>query len=139
MLPSRTFGAILRGKASTPQIAMAAFLGALLGFVPGFVLPGDLGGGFLQAPGLILLLLGAVLVLNANLAVFGVCLATAKLLSLVLLPVSFAVGRAVLDGPAAPVLEAAIRAPVLAWFGLEYYATTGGLVIGHAWQISPAV
>lgn len=138
MLPSRTLGKILRGKASAPQIAMAAMLGAMLGFVPGFVLPGDLGGGFLQAPGLILSLVGAVLVLNANLAVFGVCLAVAKLLSLALLPVSFAVGRAVLDGPLAPLLEAAIRAPVLAWFGLEYYATTGGLVMGATFGLACA-
>ena len=85
----KRLGSVLRGKATTPQIMMAAILGSLLGFVPGFALAGDLGGGFMQAPGLILSLFFLVLVLNANLAVFGIALVLAKLVSLIALPLTF--------------------------------------------------
>lgn len=127
---TRSIGAALRGKATRTQVFLAAFLAGLLGFVPGFFLPSDLGGGFLQAPGLIALLVFLVLVLNANLAVFGLCLLVAKLLSLPLMGVAFAIGRALLDGPLQGLFRALINAKVTAWFGLEYYATTGGLVLG---------
>jgi uncharacterized protein (TIGR03546 family) len=126
----RKIGAALRGKATPPQIFMAALLAGLLGFVPGFFLPGDLGGGFAQAPGLILCLLFVTLILNANLAVFGVVLLAAKLVSLMLVSVSFELGRLLLDGPLQGLFKALVNAPVSAWFGLEYYATTGGLVLG---------
>src|SRR5690606_13617682 len=56
MLITRKLGKILRGKATATQVLLAATLGGMLGFVPGFFLPGDLGGGFAQAPGLILAL-----------------------------------------------------------------------------------
>ena len=112
------------------QVMLATMFGGLLGFLPGFFLPGDLGGGFMQAPGLILLFLCWVLVLNANLGVFGIVLLGAKALSLVLLPLSYAIGTFLLDGPVQGVFGWFINAKVTAWFGLEYYATTGGLVLG---------
>ncbi|MCA8957509.1 MAG: hypothetical protein KDC87_15655 [Planctomycetes bacterium] len=121
---------LLRGKVSSTQVFVAGLLGTMLGFVPGFALPGDLGGGFSQSPGLILGLLFLVLVLNCNLALFGLSLMLAKLLSLAIMPVSFAIGRALLDGPTSGLFATMINAPVLAWFGLEYYATTGGLLLG---------
>ena len=95
----RKIGKIVRGSATRPQILAASVLGGMLGFVPGFFLPGDLGGGFLQAPGLILTLFALVLVLDANLAVFGIVTLVAKLVSLAALPLSFAVGRVLLEGP----------------------------------------
>ena len=130
MFFTRTIGKAFRGKASPLQIRLAALLAGMLGFVPGFFLAEDLGGGFLQAPGLILALLFLVLVLNANLAVFGIVLLLAKLLSVLLLPMSFAVGRVLLDGPTQGLFQSMINAPVLAWFGLEHYATSGGLLVG---------
>lgn len=130
MLLSRKIGAVLRGKATPRQVLFATVLGGLLGFVPGFFLPGDLGGGFAQSPGLILLLLSLALVLNANLAVFALTLLAGKLLSFVLLPMSYAVGTWLLDGPAQGLFRALANGPVTAWFGLEFYATTGGLVLG---------
>jgi uncharacterized protein (TIGR03546 family) len=135
MLFTRKIGSVLRGKATPFQVMLATTLGGLLGFVPGFFLPGDLGGGFLQAPGLILLLLSLVLVLNANLAVFGLVTLAGKLLSLLLLPVSYAVGTWLLDGPLQGVYRTAINGKVTAWFGLEYYATAGGLVVGLAFGL----
>ncbi|MBZ0153359.1 MAG: hypothetical protein K8J09_17680, partial [Planctomycetes bacterium] len=130
MLFTRKLGSILRGKATPLQVSLATTLGGLLGFVPGFFLPGDLGGGFAQAPGLILLLLGAALVLNANLGVFGLTTLLAKLLSFVLLPVSYWLGGALLDGPLQGLFRGLVNGKVTAWFGLEYYATTGGLLLG---------
>ena len=130
MLPTRKIGKILRGKATPLQVVLASLLGGMLGFVPGFFLPGDLGGGFLQAPGLILSLLFLVLILNANLAVFGLVTLVGKLLSLVLLPMSFEVGRVLLDGPTRGLFQAIVNAPVLAWFGLEHYATAGVMLLG---------
>lgn len=130
MLITRKIGKILRGKATFTQVMLAALLGGMLGFIPGFFLPGDLGGGFMQAPGLILLLVFLVLILNANLAVFGITTLIAKLLSLVTLPLAFAAGRWLLDGPLQGLFKGLVNGKVTAWFGLEHYATTGGVTIG---------
>ncbi|MBK8979950.1 MAG: hypothetical protein IPM29_28970 [Planctomycetes bacterium] len=126
----RKIGKFVRGKATLPQIVLATTLGAMLGFVPGFFLPQDLGGGFLQAPGLIVALLALVLVLNANLGLFGLTLLAAKLLSFVTLPIAVSVGRALIDGSLEGLFRKIVNAPVLHWFGLEHYATTGGLALG---------
>lgn len=126
----RKIGSVLRGKATPMQVMFATVLGGMLGFVPGFFLPGDLGGGLMQAPGLILSLLCLVLILNANLAVFGLCTLVAKLLSAVLLSVSYAIGTWLLEGPLQGLFHGLVNGPVTAWFGLEYYATSGGLVLG---------
>lgn len=131
----RKIGSILRGKATLPQILSACVLGGVLGFVPGFFLPGDLGGGFMQAPGLILALFALVLVVDANLAIFGLVTLVAKLLSFVLLPVSFAAGRWLLDGPAEGIVRLLVNAPVTAWFGFERYATSGGVAVGLAFGL----
>lgn len=130
MFLTRKIGSLLRGKATAPQIMMAAVLGGMLGFVPGFILPGDLGGGFLQAPGLILTFFVLVAVLNANLGVFGLVTLVAKLLSFVTLKASYAVGQFLLDGPTQGLFKALINGKVTAWFGFERYATTGGIVVG---------
>jgi uncharacterized protein (TIGR03546 family) len=130
MFLSRKIGSVLRGKATPFQVMLATLFGGLLGFVPGFFLPGDLGGGFLQAPGLILLLLCCVLVLNANLGVFGLVTLVAKLLSLVLLPVAYTIGTWLVDGPLQGMFEGLVNGKVTAWFGFEYPATVGGLVLG---------
>lgn len=130
MFLTRKIGSVLRGKATPFQILLATTFGGLLGFVPGFFLPGDLGGGLMQAPGLIVLLLTAVLVLNANLGVFGLVTMLAKVLSLVLLPLSYRIGVFLLDGPLQGLFRALVNGRVSAWFGLEYYATVGGLVVG---------
>lgn len=130
MFLTRKIGKILRGKATATQVVLAATLGGMLGFIPGFFLPGDLGGGFMQAPGLILGVVFLVLVLNANLAVFGLVTLLAKLLSLVTLPLTFGLGRWLLDGPLQGLFKALVNSRVTAWFGLEHYATTGGAVFG---------
>ena len=130
MLLTRKIGSVLRGKATPFQVLLATVLGGTLGFVPGFFLPGDLGGGFLQAPGLILLLACAVLVLNANLAMFGLVVLVAKLLSVALLPLSYQLGVFLLDGPLQGLFRVLVNGKGTAWFGFEYYATTGGLVLG---------
>lgn len=132
MLLTRKIGSVLRGKATPFQVLLATVLGGTLGFVPGFFLPGDLGGGFLQAPGLILLLSCAVLILNANLAMFGLVVLVAKLLSVALLPLSYQLGVFLLDGPLQGLFRVLVNGKGTAWFGFEYYATTGGLVLGAA-------
>ncbi len=119
---TRKIGKVLRGKATPFQIMLACVLGSMIGFVPGVM----------QAPGLLLGLLLLLLVINANLGIAAICTALAKLLSLALMPVSFQIGRVLLDGPTRPLFEWAINTPVLALFGFEYYATTGGMVIGLA-------
>jgi len=108
------------GEASPTQIILASLLGAMLGFLPGFS----------QAPGLIVSLCLLLLVFNCNLALAGIIEISARLLSLVLLPLSFEFGRILLDGPTQGLFIWLINAPVSALFGFEYYATTGGLFIG---------
>jgi uncharacterized protein (TIGR03546 family) len=117
---SRHVGRMLRGEATAGQVVTACTLGGLLGFLPGFP----------DAPGAWVALVALILLLAVSLPVVLLMAGACKLLSLALLPASFAVGRALLDGPTQPLFRAAINAPVLALFGLERYTTTGGLVLG---------
>ncbi|MCY2955995.1 MAG: hypothetical protein NT107_03040 [Planctomycetota bacterium] len=130
MLLSRKIGSFLRGNATPGQVFTAAMLASLLGFIPGFFLPGDLGGGFLQAPGLILSLLFLVIVLNANMGVFGLVTLVAKLVSFLTLPLASAIGNWLIHGPTEGLVKSLVNAPITAWFGLHYYATAGGLLLG---------
>jgi uncharacterized protein (TIGR03546 family) len=132
---TRSIGKVIRGKATPLQIALACILGSMIGFLPGY---GD-GGVFLRAPGLLLSLLILLLVLNANLTLAALTGMVAKLAALALMPLSFRLGIALLEGPTQPLFKAAINAPVLAYFGFEYYATTGGLVLGLLMGILAAV
>ncbi|TVR51586.1 MAG: hypothetical protein EA425_06900 [Puniceicoccaceae bacterium] len=120
MIITRTFGRFLRGKATPFQIYTAAVLAGLIAFIPGFT----------QAPALLLLWILALILLNANLLVAAVLIGVFKLLALLLLPLAFHLGRLLLDGPLAPLFAAAVDAPILAWFGLDYYAVTGGQFLG---------
>ncbi|WP_221030393.1 hypothetical protein [Actomonas aquatica] len=120
MLITRKIGAILRGKATPFQLIAGCVLGAMLGFLPGFG----------TAPGLTVLLALTLVLLNANLFLAAVVGALAKLLSLALLPLSFHLGRFLIDGPLEGLFRAIVNAPVLALLGVENYATTGGLLLG---------
>ncbi len=116
----RSIGKTIRGKATPFQVILACVLGSMIGFVPGWS----------QGGGLLVVLLLALIVMNASLVVAGLVAAGAKILSLVLTPVSFLVGRALLDGPTQPLFASIINAPVGALLGLDYYVTTGGAAIG---------
>ncbi len=117
---TRNIGKLIRGKTTPFQVLSACILGAMLGFVPGFQ----------QGPGLIAALVFLLIILNANLFVAGLAGLLAKAVSLAILPVTFAAGAVLLDGPTQPLFKAAINAPVLALFRLDYYATTGGTLLG---------
>lgn len=117
---TRKIGKILRGKATPMQLMLACILGSMIGFVPSFA----------TGPGLTIALLLLLLVLNANIGLALLTAIVAKLLSLLLMPVSFAIGRVLLDGPTEGLFRPMINAPVLALFGFEYYATSGGMVLG---------
>ena len=126
---------ILRGNATPAQMMMACVLGAGLGFMPGFA----------QAPGLIVLLVLLLIVLNANLALAAMVTAAAKIVSLLLLALSFHVGRLLLDGPTEPLFKMLINMPVLALFGFEYYVVPASVMAKHVsdehrlWLKSPGV
>lgn len=116
----RKIGNFLRGDANAFQITAGCLLGAWLGFMPGLA----------QAPGLVIALAFVLVLLNANLFLAAFIGLAAKLLSLLLLPMSFYAGRLLLDGPTEGVFRRLINAPVFALFGFESYVATGGLVIG---------
>ena len=117
---TRKLGSLFRGKATPFQIVAACVLGALLGFAPDV----------LQAPGLYGLLVAALLVVNANLGLALLVAAIARLLSFVAAPVSFEIGRVLLDGPTTGLAQTIVNAPFLAWCGFEYYAVAGGQALG---------
>ena len=117
---TRTIGRVLRGKATTFQLFTACVLGAMLGFMPGFA----------QAPGLMIVLMLVLVILNANLALAAVVAGLAKLLSLLMLPFTFKVGGMLLDGPTQGLFITLINAPVFALFGFDNYVATGGLALG---------
>jgi uncharacterized protein (TIGR03546 family) len=111
---------MVRGQATPAQIMMGALLGALLGFAPGFS----------AAPGLCIALGALVLLLNVSLPFVLLVFAPCKLLGLLALPVSFHIGRVLVDGPLQGLFRWLINTPVLALFGFERYATSGGLLLG---------
>jgi len=116
----RSIGKVVRGKATPGQMIAACILGAMLGFIPGAS----------RAPGLLAALLAVLLVFNASLPLALLTWPLAKLASWLLLPVSFQVGRLLLDGPLQGLFRALVNMPVVALFGLEHYAVTGGQVLG---------
>src|SRR5690606_28119048 len=111
---------ILRGKATPFQLAAGCVLGALLGFLPGFM----------TAPGLTLALALVLVLLNANLFLAALVGAIAKLVSWPVLPLTFSTGRLLLEGPTEGFFRMLVNAPVFALFGFDNYAATGGLVLG---------
>ncbi|MHC4997233.1 MAG: TIGR03546 family protein, partial [Planctomycetota bacterium] len=97
----RKIGKVLRGDATPAQIMLACVLGSVLGFMPGFP----------QAGGLIVACIVLLVVLNANLTLAVFVGIAAKLISLALISVSFAVGRFLLDGPTSGLFVKMINAP----------------------------
>ena len=120
MFLTRQIGKVLRGNSTPVQMMMACILGSLLGFVPGLQ----------QAPGLLLALIFVLIILNANLALGAITGILAKLVSTPLIPVSYNVGKFLLDGPTQGLFKTFVNAPVLAFFGFEYYTVTGGQLVG---------
>ncbi|MEX0886443.1 MAG: hypothetical protein WD009_08395 [Phycisphaeraceae bacterium] len=129
MMMLRKFLKFLRGSVAPYQVYAACILGGLIGFMPGFM----------QAPGLIVVLTLLLILLNASFFLAGLTGLIAGLLSLVLLPVTFQVGRLLLDGPTQGLFQPMINAPGLALLGLDYYATTGGIPLGILTGIVVAV
>ena len=126
---TRKIGKLLRGKATPFQIYAACILGSMIAFVPGLA----------RAPGLFLALVLLLVILNANLGVAAMVGIAAKLVSLVLTPASFAVGKLLLHGPTEGLFRTMVNAPVLAYFGLEYYTVTGGVVLGLVFGVVAGV
>ncbi|MDP6409680.1 MAG: hypothetical protein QGI46_09910 [Planctomycetota bacterium] len=121
-LITRRIGRIVRGKATPFQLLAATLVTAELMFVPGLT----------RAPGLVVALGALLLCVNANLPLALLLAGPLRLAALALLPLSFAVGRFLLDGPTRGLFERAVDAPGLAWCGLDHYATSGGVVVGAA-------
>jgi len=116
----RSIGKALLGKATPFQIRASTVLGGALGFTA------DLQ----RAPALTVLLVVTLLVLNTNIWLATIAALGGSALNVLLLPASFHVGRFLLDGPAQGLFAALINTPVTALCGFEYYAITGGLVLG---------
>jgi uncharacterized protein (TIGR03546 family) len=111
----RRAGKLIRGGAGTPQIVLGAVLGALLGMNPHFNGSALLG---------ILLLL----ILNANLGVAILGFLAGKILCLLLAPVTFEIGFAIIHRIG---LEGLFRwiydTPGLALLNLDNYCLVGGI------------
>ncbi|MBD5781481.1 hypothetical protein IEN85_18415 [Pelagicoccus sp. NFK12] len=126
MIVTRKIGSLIRGKTTPFQIYAACILGALIGFIPSFS----------HAPALVAFWILLLLVLNANLFLAGIVLLLSKLVLLLAMPLVFAIGRFLLEGPTQGLFKALINAPVTAYSGLDYYAVAGGqllaLILGFA-------
>ena len=85
---------------------------------------------FSQAPGYWIVVVSLILVLPVNLFLATLTGLVVYPIAVVLLPLSFHTGRLLLDGPTRPLFEWLINTPFLALMGFEYYAHTGGLLIG---------
>ncbi len=123
MISHRKFGAVLRGAATPFQVMSASLLGSLWGFLPGIQ----------QAPGYAAFLLLVTMILNGNLAVIAIVAALTLALQFILTPVAFHFGTLILDSSLGNLFQPLINAPVLAYFGFEYYLVTGGVLLGFIW------
>jgi uncharacterized protein (TIGR03546 family) len=108
---------LLRGGAAPRQIFLGAFLGVLVGMIPGMNLA--------LVAGIFLLL-----VLNAHVGIALMGVALGKLLCLLLAPVSFRIGYTLIHGIGQEGLFRALTGmPVLALLDLHKYCLVGGLPI----------
>lgn len=123
---TRKIGKILRGQATPFQIMMACVLGSMIGFTPGFM----------NGPGYMISLILLLVIINANLGLALLMGTLAKAISFPLLLVSFATGRVLLEGPTEGIFRSIVNAPVLALFGFDHYAVTGGALIGLVFGIT---
>ncbi len=111
----RKAGKFIRGGASPLQIALGAFLGVFIGFIPGFNL-------------LTLLAVTALVIFNAHLGTALLGLGIGKICMHLLAPASFRIGYAIIHNFGIESLFAGvINAPVLAFAGLERYCTIGAM------------
>ena len=122
----RKIARLLRGHATPTQIVLACLLGSVIGFVPD------------QRSSLVigLTLTAVLIILNANLLLATMAFLISELLGLLLAPISFYLGRLILDGPFSEFVSLLVNAPLLAWFGLEYYTTVGGILLGTVLGLS---
>jgi hypothetical protein len=116
----RKIGKTFLGKATPFHLIVSCMFGAWLAFAA------PMG----QAPAYWVAMVALLLVLPVNLFLSGLTGMVAYPLGLALLPASFHVGRVLLDGPTRPLFQALINAPFTALMGFEYYAHTGGIVVG---------
>ena len=116
----RKIGKTFLGKATPFHLIVSCVFGAWLAFAA------PMG----QAPAYWVAMVALLLVLPVNLFLAGLTGMVAYPLGLALLPASFHVGRVLLDGPTRPLFQALINAPFTALMGFEYYAHTGGIVVG---------
>ncbi|MFI4861095.1 MAG: hypothetical protein ACIAXF_10480 [Phycisphaerales bacterium JB063] len=116
----RKIGKTLRGSVKPYQVISAAMLGGLIGFAPSVA----------HGPLWLALLLMLLAILNANFFVATFTAGVAKLLSYLLLPISFQLGLLLVDGPMESTFRWLINTPVTALMGFEYYTTAGGIVLG---------
>lgn len=119
---SRTIGSLLRGSSKPMQLLLAALLGALMGFVPVIR----------EQPALLVAYVLLLLVANASIGLTLLTAGLTKLAALAAMPLAFAIGRWLVDGPARPFFAWAVNAPVLALLDLDVYAVSGGIVLGLA-------
>ncbi len=113
----RGVGKAVRGGVSPRQIALGAFLGVLIGMMPGFSLS-------------LVIAIALLLVLSAHIGIALIGLVLGKVVCLLLAPVTFRIGHAIIHGIG---LEGLFRflseTPVLALLDLHVYCLAGGLPV----------
>ena len=113
----RSLGKIVRGGAGPAQVFLGCLLGVMIGMTPGFNLT---------------LVLGIVLflVLNANFGLMMLGVALGKLLMYAAAPLTYALGRVVIEDVARGLFTRLANTPVLALMDLGRYCLVGGLIVG---------
>ena len=116
----RKIGKTFLGESTPFHLVLSCLFGAWISFAAPFS----------QAPGYWVVLVSLILVLPVNLFLATLTGLVAYPIAVVLLPLSFHTGRLLLDGPTRPLFEWLVNTPFLALMGFEYYAHTGGLLLG---------
>ena len=110
----------MKGGLLPAHVWSSVVLGFLLGMIP------DYGASI----GLVAVLLLCSALIRINTGLFALSLIVSKTILLVSLSWLFDLGQAALHGPLGLAFLNLSQLPVLAWFGLERYATVGALVAG---------
>jgi len=117
------------GRAPLWALLVAGWVGAWIGYGPPL----------LVGPGWWVLLAALLVVLRLPLVFVGAVAVGTWLIALVSVPVTFAVGKLILDGPLGGPIGILGNAPVGALLGLERYTVTGGLALGLVLGTTAAV
>lgn len=123
MIITRTLGQTILGKPTLTQIGLTCVLASIWGFLPGMEV----------APLSVAIMVALLLVLKANLPLAVLMAGLARILALLIMPLTFKTGVSLIEGPMGNLFVTLINGSGTALMGFDYYITAGSWTLGVVW------